>query len=298
MVTIDNGRLTASINPVGAQLMAFGRVGDAGGGDGAGKGGASGGGNLLWGADARYWADVNPLLFPVCGSVLGDEYTYQGKRYHMPKHGFGKLRVFELLSQKADEVWFVLRADDETRAIYPFEFELRCGFALGEDALDVRWQVGNLGENEMPFTIGGHPGFACELDSTDIVFEGVSELPIEQLAELNYFTNTQKPMPLKNGRLELNARLFDHDALFFKGDAISRVSLADRGASPRIAVKCAGFPYIGLWTRTGGAPYISIEPWQGCPDQIDADGDIMHKPYMIHLMPGQEWQGGYRIELL
>lgn len=44
-------------------------------------------------------------------------------------------------------------------AKYPYAFTLRIGYHIEENKLEVLWQVENPSEEELPFSIGGHPAF-------------------------------------------------------------------------------------------------------------------------------------------
>ena len=79
----------------------------------------------------------------------------------MTPHGFARDREFSLLHQEADEIWFVLEADDATRAVYPFDFRLELGYRLTSEGLEVLWKVMNPAANDLYFAIGGHPAFLC-----------------------------------------------------------------------------------------------------------------------------------------
>ena len=78
-------------------------------------------------ADGREWLAgyISPILFPVVGRVLNDEHIYNGKTYNMPLHGFAQKMDFIVEELTDTSVSLVLEANDETRAMYPFEFRLK-----------------------------------------------------------------------------------------------------------------------------------------------------------------------------
>ena len=47
----------------------------------------------------------------------------------------------------------------ETKKNYPFDFQLDITYRLTGQTITTEWEVTNLGDEEMPFQIGGHPAF-------------------------------------------------------------------------------------------------------------------------------------------
>jgi galactose mutarotase-like enzyme len=58
-----------------------------------------------------------------------------------------------------------------------------------------------------------------------------------------------------------------------------------------------GFPYIGIWSKPSGAPFICIEPWFGHTDYVDFDGDFREKSGIINLEKDQEFKCSYIISI-
>ena len=56
----------------------------------------------------------------------------------MSQHGFARDMEFELREQTADSLKFALRATEETKVKYPFDFELELGYRLSETILSSR----------------------------------------------------------------------------------------------------------------------------------------------------------------
>ena len=81
----------------------------------------------LWCADAAYWKRSAPVLFPFVGSLQDKTFRYEGKTYPMGQHGFARDMEFEVESQTADQVWFVLRSNEQTLEKYPLAYVLHVG---------------------------------------------------------------------------------------------------------------------------------------------------------------------------
>ena len=192
--TIQNDRLCASVQSLGAQLCSLREV--------------STGREHLWQGDPAVWSGQAPLLFPVIGRLNGGKYRWAGQEYAMPKHGFARKKEFALESQSASQLTLLLRDDENTRAIYPFSFELRLTFALEGNALSVRHSVVNTGAGNMPFCLGAHPGFFCA-EGDALALDAPETLALYRLdAEKMLLKPEPLPYPVPDGRISLSHALF------------------------------------------------------------------------------------------
>ena len=104
---IDNGQLKVSVSPVGAQLMSIQ---------------SRDGTEYLWQGDPAYWADRAPNIFPYVARLTEGRYTYQGRTYEMPIHGFAPTADFTVTDSGADFITFTLDTTPALYAMYPFRF--------------------------------------------------------------------------------------------------------------------------------------------------------------------------------
>ena len=102
-------------------------------------------------ADPKYWGRTSPVLFPFVGNVSGKQYRTKGKTYDMGQHGFARDMEFVLDTQSGNEIWFVLRSNEETLAKYSYEFVLKLGYRLIDTKVEVLWHVENPSQEELPF---------------------------------------------------------------------------------------------------------------------------------------------------
>jgi galactose mutarotase-like enzyme len=148
VVTIGSDRLSASIDPFGAQLCA---LRDA---DGV---------NLLWDGNPAVWAGQAPILFPIVGMLNEGDYRLDGRTHHLPKHGFARHMLVDVAEAEARSVLLRLEADDRTMESYPFRFRLDLRFTIDGACLAVVASVRNLDKRPMPASFGFHPGFRWPL---------------------------------------------------------------------------------------------------------------------------------------
>lgn len=261
----------------------------------------------LWNADKTFWNRHAPVLFPFVGGLKEKTYRYQGKSYTLGQHGFARDKEFELVSNNGTEIWHRLLPDKETRAVYPFDFELETGLRLFRNQVVVLWRVKNISKTEkMYFSIGGHPAFLCPIhgekrEECEILLEGVSIVNTRML-EGGLAAKGLEQLELdrheiggkKYGAVKLTEHLFDRDAYVIEGRQTREVALAGADGKIYLAVKFDA-PLFGLWAPKGAAPFVCIEPWYGRCDRVDFDGDLTEKEYINVLEPGEVFCKNYHI---
>ena len=134
--------------------------------------------NYIWEINTDFWNKTSPILFPIVGVLKNNEYRYNNKTYKLPRHGFARDFDFEIISKSEDAVTFSLKYSDETLKVYPFQFELRISYILEDSRLIVKYQIINLSDEKMLYSIGAHPAFAIDGDfeAFSLVFDEEKEL--------------------------------------------------------------------------------------------------------------------------
>ena len=180
----------------------------------------------MWGADPEFWGRTSPILFPVVGSYKDKTSYYGGKTYTMGQHGFARDMEFELESLIGHEIWFILKSNEDTLTKYPFRFELRVGYKLEGRSVTVMWNVKNVDNKTMYFSIGAHPAFNCSLHDSKLKFD-TSENLISGILRDGVLSSEEKVIPLCDNEVELSPEMFDDDALIIENDQAHDVSIID-----------------------------------------------------------------------
>lgn len=262
----------------------------------------------LWNADPSYWSRHAPILFPVVGSLKEKSYTYQGKSYSLPQHGFARDMEFTLTSQTETELWFALEANATTRKVYPFEFRLELGYRLEGPKVTALWRVTNTGKETMHFSIGGHPAFLCPPGSShkqsDCYLSFDTEKPLRYLLVNEHGLEVKMPkeeqyvLNTNHGIVSIDSHMFDQDALIIEEHQCHQVSLLDASRKPYLKVTFDA-PLFGLWSPAGKqAPFVCIEPWYGRCDASDFQGTLEERDYNNTLGAAETFEEAYSIEVL
>ena len=101
---------------------------------------------------------------PVCWPQFGNRFTKD-----LPQHGFARKMVFEVrgtsYSEEMTEITIGLRSDDETRRLWPHEFDLEYTVSVSMK-LNLKLVTRNTGKTPFGFSAGFHPYFVIRDLST------------------------------------------------------------------------------------------------------------------------------------
>ncbi len=267
---IKNDFLTVEIKKLGAELCS---VTDKNGTE------------FMWQAQP-VWPRHAPNLFPIIGSLIDHEYTYNGVTYPLSHHGFARDTYFDMLHQSEHSIALVFQQNEETLKMYPFKFTLVLTYTLDKNSLKQSFRVINNDELEIPVSFGGHPAFNANpiteyrlvFDSEETNKSNTLQGPYISDVEINAITGNE---------LELNEHIFDNDALVFQNLKSKTVSLIHRNSNYKVSVDVSEFPYLGIWAKPK-ASYVCIEPWQGLADFVAHDKKIENKKGIVWISPNKE----------
>ena len=256
----------------------------------------------IWQGDSKYWNRHSPILFPIVGRLKEDSYTYQNQKYNMTQHGFARDKEFEVIKNEADFIEFRLKSDEKTLEIYPFSFELYLSYKLEKNSLIVSYKVINKSDDKMLFSIGAHPAFNWTLKEDEkkenyfLEFENIKETK-------RYFLNDKGlvydsvDLKIIDNKIALNEELFKNDALVFEDLNIKTLTLKNSINENYIKLNFENFPYLGIWSKPTGAPFICIEPWFGVADDENSNQNFEDKKGIITLQKDEIFSCFYSIEI-
>jgi galactose mutarotase-like enzyme len=277
--TLSKSGFTAVINHKGAELISLK--------DDRGT-------EYIWDGNPEFWGKHSPVLFPIVGTLKNNTYRYNNQDYQLSRHGFARDMDFEIANRNDHEVTFSLQSTVETLKAYPFAFELQIIYTLTENGLVIGYRVWNKNEMPMPFSIGAHPAFALSgnFDNYALEFEKNETLQYH-LLQNDLISHQTVLLGLTQGKLRLDYKLFENDALVFKKLKSQSLTLT-KNDKPVLTVDFEGFPNLGIWTKPG-APFLCIEPWFGYADTLQSTGNLFEKEAIQILEPHGNFETKFRI---
>jgi galactose mutarotase-like enzyme len=252
----------------------------------------------LWNGDPAFWAKHSPILFPIVGTLKQDTYYYNNRPYHLPRHGFARTLDFSLADQKPDELVFLLHDNAQTKTVFPFSFNFFIRYKLINDVMQVTYEIFNTGDDEMYFSVGGHPAFAVPLiegtayEDYSLEFNQTENAPRWPITADGLISLNPAKFFEETNRIQLKKELFNKDALVFKGLKSTTVKLSSPKTEHGWEFNFEGFPYLGIWAAKG-ADFVCVEPWCGIADAENTNQQFKEKEGIIRLASsrsfGRSW---------
>ena len=285
-ITLTNDVLAVVIDTHGAELQSIDNIRT--------------GRHYLWHGDKAYWGRRSPVLFPIVGSLWDGTFRMDGKEYGLGQHGFARDMEFAVMENVPEnEAWFVLEANDETMMKYPRNFRLEIGYSLIGERVTVMWRVVNNDALRMSFQIGAHPAFNYpDFSSADPIHayfttDGGKILYSQIIAEKGCIGDeTMEVKADSDGLVPVTGATYSRGALIFADNQVHRVSMLSKDKRPYVTLVFSA-PLVGLWSPSGQAPFMCIEPWWGRADKVGYEGEFAERQYVNHLEPGETFEASY-----
>ncbi len=249
---------------------------------------------FIWCGNTDIWYGQSPILFPIIGRLLDDKYRLDGKEYTMPKHGIVRKKPFALAESTVDSLTFIQTDDEESRDMYPYEFELRVKFTLTQTGLSVDHTVINKSDKIMYYSFGAHPAFNCEIGDY-LEFSENEELLTERIDHESILIEEKFPVNTDGRKLFITKDIFNDDALILSGYKSKSVTLKSDKNTRQVKFNFDS-PLLGIWAKPN-APYVCIEPWWGVNDNYDRKSDLSQKRGIMALEPKNSKTFNWAIEI-
>lgn len=237
------------------------------------------------------WMRVSPLLFPLCGRLRDGRYTYDGREYALPGHGFLPTSETEPVAVSDRSLTLRLQDSDATRDVYPFPFQLEVSYIALGDTLRVETVIRNTGRETMPYMFGGHPGVRLPItaDTTArscVLTLGACELLRYPVLPGGMISRAAEPLHLPAGRMPYDPDWIDGVDTAVLSGAGHTVTLSDGQGQHGVTMTYGEeFPYLCLWKEAGCEDYLCLEPWSDIPSD-GTQPERLESREMHRLLPG------------
>jgi len=266
----------------------------------------------------KKWRGRAPLLWPATGTTTKPKdapdshifgtYLWRDRAYPMPPHGFAMNQAWSVDTLRVDHAHALTRvrlADTpESRALYPFGFQLSAEYTLQDGTVSIAYAVKASAPNAEPlfFSIGNHISFQIPLVKGSVAQDTTIETPcsLEFLRDAQKAaTGESKPrsiatptplsqLPVRNSPLSLGGyantaapwlRMTDPSglALTLRHTA---TSLPENGALVR----------FNLWADETLSCFCP-EPWVGLQNSFNS------RQGLVEVAPGGEWHWAITLEI-
>jgi galactose mutarotase-like enzyme len=223
--------------------------------------------------DAERFADPTlsvrggfPILFPICGNLPENTYTIADRQYSLKQHGFARELPWQVTSQStvtAASLTITLESNQETLAVYPFDFSVSFTYRLRGNELIIDQSYTNRSNEPMPFASGLHPYFqAPAKDSLTFEIPSVSYQE-KQTGETHTFA----------GKFDFSQAEIDAAFTEITGNT---VTVTDSHQHLTLTMTSTdNYRTIVFWT-VAGKDFYCLEPWTGPRNNLNTGIDLLH----------------------
>ncbi|RUT00271.1 aldose 1-epimerase [Dulcicalothrix desertica PCC 7102] len=206
----------------------------------------------------------NPILFPICGNLPENTYTTGGKQYTLKQHGFARDLPWVSHSSVSDEgvsLQATLHSNEQTQAVYPFNFQITFTYQLQGNSLNVGQHYINKSSQPMPFSFGFHPYFAVQ-DKNQLQFDIPSREYQDQKTKENHTFN---------GSFDFNRDEID---VAFKQLSSQTATVTDLSRKLKLTFDYDNvFSTLVFWTLKG-KDFYCLEPWSAGRNAINTGENL------------------------
>lgn len=286
MLVIENDYLKVRLKPEGAELTGiFSKTTNL---------------EYLWQGNPEYWRFHAPICFPIVGRLCNDTCYVNGQSFSMTVHGFARDMEFDVLNHAPEKIALILKSTENILTLYPFKFTLILSYELKRNKIIVSYEVINDDIKTMYFSIGAHTAFNCPIDPDlnmeDYYLKFEAEETIAPLMLNNGFLGEGKRVLYETtNKIPLAKTLFEKDVIILDNLKQKVISICTDKNNSSVKVKFDQFPYLAIWSKPTGAPFICIEPWFGLPDQYGESKELQYKNAMEKLSKNDHFKCSHEI---
>jgi galactose mutarotase-like enzyme len=221
-----------------------------------------------------------PVLFPICGNLPDNQYLYHDKPYSLKQHGFARDLPWTVVNQSTQDqasLTLELVSTEQTRRLYPFDFQLVFTYRLQGDRLTLHQLYTNHSPDPMPFSAGFHPYFTVQ-DKAQLHFQiPASEFQDQRTKTLHSFAGQ-----FDFGQDEIDVAFADLSSPVATVTDLARSQRVTFSFSPE-------FSLLVFWTLKGKSFYC-LEPWTAGRNAMNT-GDRL-----LHLAPSQSLETEFTLQ--
>ena len=288
MKEVKKNNISFKVNELGAELKSL----------------VCDGKEYIWYSDPKFWKRSAPFLFPIVGSMKGHKTIINGKEYTLTQHGFLRDQDFNVVLEEEGKLVLENQYNEVTLSKYPFKYKAKVTYEVIDESLKTSVEITNLGEEVMPFNIGGHPAFNCPLydgetfEDYKVVFEKEETFGSPEVVEGGLLNFDNPVYSLENAKeIALKKDLFTIDTILIPKVKSKSVKLLNKEGKG-IEFSYPKFSTLAIWTPYNEAPFVCLEPWIGYNDKHDTNGEYLTKDDLVKLNSNESYEVSYTIKIL
>ncbi|BBA79578.1 putative aldose 1-epimerase [cyanobacterium endosymbiont of Rhopalodia gibberula] len=205
-----------------------------------------------------------PVLFPICGNIHNNTYTYLNRTYILKQHGFARDLPWKVTQQGTDDcasLTVTLKSNEQTRLVYPFEFQLDFTYELKGNSLIIRQKYANKSEKKMPFSFGFHPYYYVP-NKSKVFFD---------IPSSEYQDQTTKKTFSYDGTFDFDQNEID---VGFHSLSRSLATMTDYHRKLKLVLSWSDIYSTFVFWTLKGKDYVCLEPWTAPRNALNTGNNL------------------------
>jgi galactose mutarotase-like enzyme len=202
----------------------------------------------------------------------------------MPQHGWVRDLYWHVEEITPTSVAGLVVPTNGMRAAFPFRFELRLRYQLGQRRLKLDAMLANTGAEAFPYALGFHPYLRAPLGE-GLRSECLVRLPGGVRVQSNDGFRTLARTACPSRVVACSEAELAGSILLTETRARS-LTLEDAAARLATTVSVEeseqDFPVWVVWSASPEAPYVCLEPWTDAPNALNRAGTRSIAPGATH----------------
>lgn len=214
-----------------------------------------------------------PILFPICGNLPNNTYTYGDREYQLKQHGFARDLPWEVTETNTDSISSItltLNSNETTLAVYPFAFKLTFTYQLQGNRLKILQSYSNHSDATMPFSAGLHPYFKVQ-EKSQLSFD---------IPASSYFDHISQEIQSFPGKFDFE---LDEIDVAFTSLNKHHTSIQDNYSGSKITIYYSDFYSTLVFWTIKGKDYVCLEPWNAPRNALNT------KEQLTYIEPGSSY---------
>lgn len=265
MVIIENEILKVSINTKGALLTS---INDKRNDE-----------ELLYQIEKDSWPFQDVQIFPIIGAT---NYRVKDFKLSSPtRHGFIRNMEFKVINKTNETATLKINSNEETKKLYPYDFEFFITYSLKFDKLTITTKVLNLSNETLLCMYGAHTAIKANENAILNLGKGYTQYKlIDGLI-------SEKGTLIDDNKIQLNKDYFKKEDTVVIDNTFDKLII--KNGFNHDVIYTFDAPLFALWSRNDTGNFVCLEPWWGISNVTNEEIELKDTKFINEIKKEKEF---------
>ena len=265
MVIIENEILKVSINTKGALLTS---INDKRNDE-----------ELLYQIEKDSWPFQDVQIFPIIGAT---NYRVKDFKLSSPtRHGFIRNMEFKVINKTNETATLRITSNEETKKLYPYDFEFFITYSLKFDKLTITTKVLNLSNETLLCMYGAHTAIKANENAILNLGKGYTQYKlIDGLI-------SEKGTLIDDNKIQLNKDYFKKEDTVVIDNTFDKLII--KNGFNHDVIYTFDAPLFALWSRNDTGNFVCLEPWWGISNVTNEEIELKDTKFINEIKKEKEF---------